>query len=402
MSIHPPKIKGDGKYPLVHILSIELPERPEEGEESTRILFNPRSMESFDSETMTNIRESIRTTGLLQNPNVRVITKNGLKDGEIEKIELIAGERRYRSMWKLFKDNSNCFDDHANEWVEGKKLYEYIPCKVHYNISDEAALKIAFTENNEHKSLTIKEEIALVERLTRMGHKQDKISSMLGTNVTWVSQTSNFRNELPEAAFEKLLDGKISRHVAVQILSFPADDREKLYFEAVIVEEKTRRELLEALDDEIGGAEIEVGMANEEHEEAAVAGDSDAAKAAQRKAARALKRKKEAEAKTEAVEKTAGTIKQGHIAAASQKERIAPKKAKMLGRPQVQQLWVDLVKNWMDRGDSKIDVEMKKPYPIDVLEVVHLTAKSILDGEHDPAEVIRNYLLEKGIWVEKR
>lgn len=182
-------IDGEGKFLLIPIDLIELAERPDEGEESKRLFFNPRSMDSFDTAEMTRLRESIRLDGLQQPPVVRVFTKDGDKDGEILKIELIAGERRFRSMTKLFEDDEQCYDEDTKQMVSGRALYAKLPCKVIYNIDDQQALRIAFKENNEHKSLTIKEEVALVERLSLMGMKQDQISELLQTNVTWISQT---------------------------------------------------------------------------------------------------------------------------------------------------------------------------------------------------------------------
>lgn len=391
-------IDGEGKFLLIPIESIQLAERPDEGDESKRLFFNPRSMDSFDTEAMTRLRESIRLDGLQQPPIVRVFTKDGQKNGEITRIELIAGERRFRSMTLLYEENVKCFDEDSKKMVPGKELYSKIPCKVLYNITDEQALRIAFKENNEHKSLTIKEEVALVERLSEMGYKQDKISDLLQTNVTWISQTANFRKELPKGAFDKLINGQLSRHVAVQILSFSPEHREKLYAEAVAAEAEERKKALEEIQDIVYLAEDEEETALSDQDEAASYGDVAGAKKAKKRANLARKKLDKAKEKELNVIKSEGVIKQGHIIEGGRKADLSPKKSKMLNRPSTEEFYVELINSWIEKG--KVDAIYGHTYPTEILKIVKATALGIINGNPDPGVVIRNYLIEEGIWAE--
>jgi len=392
-------IDGDGKYPLIPINSIELAERPEEGEETKRLFFNPRSLDSFDAEAMTRLRESIRLDGLQQPPIVRIFTKGGSKNGEIERIELVAGERRYRSMMYLHQEDEECLDEDTGKMVSGRKLYERIPCKTLYNISDEQALRIAFKENNEHKSLTMFEEINLVERLTAMKMKQEEISNLLGTNVTWVSQTANFRTGLPKEAFARLVAGKLTRHVAVKMLSFDPEHRDRLFEEACKVEEAERRKALEEIQDELHMAEDEEDIAISEQEEAASEGDVAAAKKAKKKAQAAKKKAEEAEEKKKKVQESKGVIKQGHIAEGSRKANVTPKKAKMLSRLAVQEFIVDIAESWLERG--KTDETSGEEYPTLVLRAIKAAAQGILSGNTDIGSIARSAMIEEGVWSEE-
>lgn len=391
------KIIGDGKYPLVPLFSIQLAERPEEGMESSKLFYNPRSIESFDSEAMNNLRESIQQDGLQQPPIVRVVTADGKKTGKITLIQLIAGERRYRSIYKLYEDDAECYDEDSGKMVAASTLYENIPCKVLYNIDDQTALRIAFKENNEHKSLSISEEIALVERLTVMGMKQEEISDLLGTNVTWVSQTANFRSELPEGAFDKLMDGKLSRHVAVQILSFRPSDRERLYNEAVAAEEEEREKALADCQSEIEMAEDEEDIALSNQDKAARKNDVAAGKKAKKNVNAATKKIQKAKEKKGKIAENSGVIKQGHISKGSQKAGVAPKKAKMLPRSAIEQFYVDLLTAWL--RTEKADPHLGCIVPVDVIKVMRMTTLAILSGQHDPMAVIRNYMVEEGEWT---
>jgi len=390
------KILGEGTYPLVPLKAIELAERPEEGKESNRIFFNPRALESFDSKAMTELRESIRQDGLVQPPVVRVSTSNNKKDGDILRVELVAGERRFRSISKLWEDNAECYDEDSQQMRPAREVYEHVPCKVLYNISDQTALRIAFKENNEHKSLTIKEEISLVERLSSI-MKQEEICDLLRTNVTWVSQTANFRKELPVAAFEKLMIGKLSRHVAVQILSFRPQDRERLYAETVRAEEEERVAALNAIRDEIEFSEDAEDIALSEQEMAIRNGKIQDVKKAKKKATTAAKKLQKAKDKEAKIHEGEGVIKQGHIAVGSQLAGVSPKKAKMLARSDIEQFYVDLLGNWQERGKECPILKLKMPEH--VLKIMKMTAEAILNGQHDPAAVIRNFLIAQGEWT---
>ena len=51
---------GDSAYPTIPLNKIQVVERPDEGEEHTKLFFNPRFLESFDSESMKDLRQSIQ------------------------------------------------------------------------------------------------------------------------------------------------------------------------------------------------------------------------------------------------------------------------------------------------------------------------------------------------------
>jgi ParB-like chromosome segregation protein Spo0J len=282
-------IENGTKYPQAPLSSVHIVERPKLGEK--KIFFNPRSPESFDVEGMKRLRETIQVDGLQQPLLVRAISKEGGKN--IEYLELIAGERRKRCLEWLIQYDAPCYDDdseppaeyNVNDWVvfhcqiakvekvgtdgsytvllnnascpaeygdllptvPASQLYTNVPCKVVYNCDDRRALRLSVTENGDHQPLTTSEEIDLVERLVVGGFKQEEICEIIDQNVTWVSQTSNFRLQLPPAAFEKLLAGKLARNVAVNILSFAPQDRQTLYDATVSSEEEERKQSVESL-----------------------------------------------------------------------------------------------------------------------------------------------------------
>ena len=382
------KIAGEGKYPLVPTDSIQFVERPKPGEEEP-LFFNPRALESFTPESMSAIRMSIRSDGLQQPPIVRAITSDGTN---IVKVELIAGERRMRSLLHIIEHNLPCFDEDAKRpdnykqgqivickgnfckvlkhdgddvavqildennvltdeqrtfsaedvypTVPGSTFYNSVPCKVAFDISDARALRLAFSENDKHKNLSTAEEMSLVERLIRRGMKIKEICEALGSNLTWVSQTANFRTALPPTALEKLLSGEMKRHTAVKIMGYADDDREALFEASVQAEKEETATRINEADEEATKAEDDELLSLSDQKKAAKAGDTKAANKAGREAASAATKAAKARDKKGRAEAESGQIRTGHIEKGAMKIGLSPKKAKILSKEEIEEFFI--------------------------------------------------------------
>ena len=435
------EIIGDSKYPLVPLASISIIERPKDGEE--KLFFNPRGLSSFTDDSLYTLQYSIRVDGLQQTPVVRANTE---EDGSVVSIELIAGERRIRSCRGIFENNLPCFDEDAiqpesyehgetvifrgrfgsvvsqtddlvsikfesdhigsNETkdcpaadvyptVDGSTLYEHVSCKVIYECNDQRALRLAFTENDQSEPLTMAEEISLVERLERMEKKQEEIAEMLGSNVTWVSQTSNFRTQLPEPAFLQLLDGTMSRHVAVTLLSYAPEDRSELYQATLKAEQKETSEKIKHHKKEKERLEDEEELLLSDAKQANVAGDKTAEAKALRKAASKGMKADKASEKVDKVKKETGIIKQGHVKKGAAEAGIAPKKAKLLDRHEIEETFIKGVLPYLK---PLVDPITGYEVPVEFAEIVRRTAMAIVNGSHDTLQPIREYMWDNGIW----
>lgn len=437
------QIIGTGKYPAVHLKSITIAERPADGEETTKLFYNPRDLSSFTPERMSALKRSIRGEGLIEPPLVRAWTSNGV----VTSVELIAGERRLRSVSQIHDEAAPCFDEdrpqpekykagdvvaHKGNFgtvlkhdgdkvlvefegddqpqqvecayedvyptVSGAEMYEFLPCKVLYNCTDERALRLAFTENDQSEPLTIREEIALVERLLRMSKKQEEIAEILSTNVTWVSQTANFRDQLPAEAFTKLMNGQMARHVAVNFLSHAPEDRPALFAATVEAEKRQTAKKVETLKDEQVKHEDDEEIHKAEAVKAERTGDTTTAAKEKRKASSSAGKAAKAKERRERAESEEGVIKQGHVKEAQATTGITPKKGKMLDRQQVEDHWgKGLVK--FVTGEHEDPVSGEK-LPNDLVSIARRTALAIVNGCTDPLSVIREYMYDNDLWAK--
>lgn len=436
------EITGAGKYPLVPLMAIRIVERPIEGAETSKLFYNPRSLSGFSPDGMAQLQHSIRADGLQQPPIVRAA-----REGKtVTLVELIAGERRIRSFQAIYEQDLPCFDEDKSQpkhykvgdvvvcrgrfgtvtsheggvvsiafdddiigrketkecayadvfpTTSGRELYENIPCKVIYDCTDQRALRLAFTENDQSEPLSIVDEIALVERLDRMGIKQEEIAAILGTNVTWVSQTSNFRSQLPPEAFQLLLNGQMTRNVAVNFLSYAPEDRQRLFDASLAVEARESADRIKELKDEKDRLEDEEELAISSAKQAEKAGDDKTAQKEKRRAtALANKAKKEAE-KLERAKKEKGTLKQGHLKQGAAMAHLQPKKSKPLDKDELITIFVDGLVPYLEGAPDPVTGEK---IPEEMLAMVRRTVLAINSGIRDPIQPIREYMYDSEQW----
>ena len=430
-------------FPAILLSSIEVVERPKEGQK--KIFFNPREPSSFDPVKMASLLRSIRLDGLLEPIVVAVFTDSR---NRITAVNLIAGERRFRSLSKAVKDNLPCydsslvppdkyranacvihgdrfaqvvkhttagveikyFDDHekmSNDSVvvpasslhpteTAKKVFATVPCKVYYNPSEHRMMRLAVTENKESEPLTTQEEVLACERLALLECKQEEIGYMLAQNITWVSQTLAFRHQLPKDCFEALVEGRMKRNVAVQFLSYKEEERQGLFESTVLAEEKDTADRIAKHRDEEEMHADEADMHDADAKQAASKGDDVAEKRATRKAASSTRKAQQAEDRKKRAESEKGHIKQGHVVKGAAAAGVAPRKAKMLSRPEVEQHYVTELEALLD-GETD-DPICLQPIPAYAVDLVRKTAHAILMGERDPLKVIRSHMVEQEEW----
>lgn len=146
----------------------------------------------FDYNELEGLACSIRSNGLLQPINVRV-----LSDGSFE---LISGERRLRAARMIGMNN--------------------IPCVV-MNVSDEQSALFAIIENVQRQNLDFFEEAVALERLMiDHGLSQEQIAKKLGKSPSSLSNKLRLLR-LPEETRDKITYAGLTERHARALLSLP-------------------------------------------------------------------------------------------------------------------------------------------------------------------------------------
>jgi ParB-like chromosome segregation protein Spo0J len=428
------------QYPQIVLSSIEVAKRTKKN-----IFFNPRQLENFDPVKMAGLLRSIRLDGLLEPVVVAVFTEKG----GIKSVLLIAGERRFRSLSKAVEENPPCYDPsipvpdvyttnsivvytdqfarvskkQSGDEVEiellddndkptghklkvdaselqptapAKKVYTTVACKVYTDPSEERMMRIAVTENQQSEPLTTMEEIVACERLSVLKCKQERISYMLAQNITWVSQTLAFRDQLPPDCFEALMESRMKRNVAVSFLAYDFDKRQKLFENTVLSEEEETARRIKEHREEQEKLEDEAEMLNTDADDAEAAGDEKGARKLRRKSGSKERQATGHSDKADRAESEKGQLKQGHVQKGAAKAGISTRKAKMLPRAEIEKLYVTSLEALTD-GETE-DPVCGEYIPGDMVALVQLTAQAILKGERDPLSVIRTHQVEQGQW----
>ena len=144
----------------------------------------------FDNEKMSELKDSIKNSGLLQPITVRKIS-NG-------KYEIVAGERRYRACRELGMEN--------------------IPV-IEMNVGDARGYELSVLENIQRENLNpIEEAESYLMLMEVYGYTQEKLSEKLGKTRSSVSNKMRIL-KLPASVKEMVKKGEISYGHARTLLS---------------------------------------------------------------------------------------------------------------------------------------------------------------------------------------
>lgn len=428
---------------------IEFAPRPKPGEELKMVFFNPRPEdEVMDPEKSAKLTYSLQIEGQIEPPAVRVWT-DPTDRKKITKVQHVAGERRLRCLNTIYDQKLPCVDydsakpecfevgsvvnyknrfgtvtktedgtvfievcdhlsDHKVELMEcpyedvlptrpGDEIFEFVKVQIYFDISDERAMRIAFSENDNSEPLSVKAEVMLVERYLAMGYKQAQVAFMLNTNITFVSQRAAFRAQLPQEAFGKLMSGKMAAHVAVKMLSYDNSKRAAMYSEMVDLEMVESKDTIRKHELAQERHEDEADIHRSNATKADRSGDSQTAEKERKQAATSERRAGQEKARKERAEADSGTLRQGHAERAAARLGITPRKAKILPKEQIESLYVKGMTKFVAGGET--DPICNEEIPGDLASIVRRTALAILNGQLDPLTIIREYKVENEEWT---
>jgi hypothetical protein len=245
----------------------------------------------LSKEDAADLRERIRTEGLLHSPLLR-----WYKGG----VQIVCGERRIRSLLKLVHDNAKCWDRSKNEYVPAKDLYGTIDVEVQ-EMSDRDAYRISFSETESVKLFGDGAKIAAISYFRSCGEDDKAIIAITGYGPEWLHQAEKLGAGLSKKCFDALCNDEMNLQVANKLAEIVGEDKqeaswdqwkansEKRFFEKLQVLEGAVKKATAAIAD---AEELKDSLAGEASEKA----KKDLA-AATKKRTKAKKAKVVAEAK---------------------------------------------------------------------------------------------------------
>lgn len=200
----PPKKKPEAAHPPIHFTDATAADAPPREPPVFRMIRHGQLQPSNQNPRkiflgLDELAASIRAQGVLETISVRPLHSS---EGEEERFEIIAGERRWR----------------ASKMADVDEL----PCRV-FSVSARQAFEIALEENGQRKDLTPLEEAeAYTYAVHAYGHSVEELAARTGHTVTHVRQ----RMRLMQLAdgFRALLErGVLGVAAAVAMAAMPAE-----------------------------------------------------------------------------------------------------------------------------------------------------------------------------------
>jgi ParB-like chromosome segregation protein Spo0J len=359
---------------------------------------NPRHILSsgkpkgFSKEEMNELREAIRTEGLENPLLLRLIEIDGKKI-----LQLVSGERRYRSLLKLVESKAECFDPATGKTAKADKLFEYVDVRINTHMDDKAAFKHAFSGNDKAIGIGEGATIALIREYRTAGWTDGDIMEATGKSITWLKD-SDVLIGLDEHTFTALTNDQINRSAALDLAKIEdVAERLEVLDAARNFASKRLSAMKKKLESEVAAAESKAEVAEGEAVEAEMTGDDEAAEAAQKKAEKLQKKAKAKKREVEEVnEQPRVTGKDLQKAKAGRKKPGAnpggtnDDGTAALTKAKIQKFWYEPCVSLIKHDGQTDDGE---PVEID-LEDAHLVkylCEQMEKGERDIVKILKHH-----------
>ncbi len=394
------------------LLKIADPENID-GEKKEYEFRNPRTLTEkgqqsiFDKRKAHEMRESIKEKTLM-NP---FVCRWKTEDKALS-IQMVGGERRHRAIsWlrskrELVKDPStarlNDNLEYEYDFHPADKVYEYVLCQVYSVNNDIDALSLSYTENDCRINQGEGSDVAMVVELRRCGASDETIMAAMSKDEKWLCDTDTIISGLSENALSDLLEDRIEREAALELVSFKEKYGEEVVEKALIIAHEVSQKDFKKRFDQLS-ANVESAMTDKELAEAAVVEaefqgeDVTSAQAAvvesDAKVQRTVKERNQDKPRTGASHVRGGvravTGGKGGLATAP-----APRSLVLRG-PKIKEFYVDPLEDLIKKGGKS--VELDGDANVDALNLAIKLVRGILGGDTEAMDIIRLHYKKKTI-----
>jgi hypothetical protein len=207
---------------------IRTPDPEDETEEfvfsNPRLLVESGQADLIDKSQSSELRESIKKNTLLC-----PLVCRWVDEGDSVYPQLVGGDRRYRAISYLINKKEMVADPKSlklnaeGQWEYSQspadQVYKTVACQVFSVNNDLDALALSWAENKSRINLTDGNEVAEVHRLRSFGASDERILEILQHNEKWLAETDNLIENLDDATFDDLCEGRVDRGAAIELMS---------------------------------------------------------------------------------------------------------------------------------------------------------------------------------------
>lgn len=222
----------------VRVDLIEVEKGSSDPEDDILRYLNPREValadgvevEGFAVANMDNLKESIRTQGLL-NPLIARYKNN--------KVFLIDGHRRFRALTELIENKIPCTELSTGKTISADELYRDVLVRVFdETTSDKDCFMISFKEDKSKVKFGSGAEIRFVYYCIMRDVPDSRILEMLGSTTEWLRDTKNLLRhfEEDEQILKAIFTDKINRSAAKALSQIEDFTERRAIFQQAMLE----------------------------------------------------------------------------------------------------------------------------------------------------------------------
>lgn len=220
-----------------------------ENEEFQWFNFRHLSSKGLDDESMTALRESIQSDGLMH----PIICRWYINENNELRLQMIEGERRCRSIRTLVESNVECWSKIKNKMLPAKEVYKTIPCRIIVG-DDKECLRVAFTilDNSiDWGGESVKTRIVM--KLRQANCTDEEILKITKKSSAWLRDETILCG-LDDKTFSFYETEKINRSVALRLSKMDIEERHKVLEDAYEKAEEEYQEELSEVENEVNKA----------------------------------------------------------------------------------------------------------------------------------------------------
>lgn len=203
-----------------------------------------------------------------------------------DKIQLVGGDRRYRALSFLIRDQTMVVDTSSiveNKdgtldygWRLANYVYENVLCQIYFADSDLDALAFSYSENHCRVNFNDGHEIAMLLQLRSYKADDDKIMHVLQKGYDWLKDMDQLIASLDDKTLHELCEGKISLDAAKKLCSIDVKLRPKVMEKAstIIKVKNAEKERIDGKrmqkavkEKDIADLEMQMAIANDDTNE---------------------------------------------------------------------------------------------------------------------------------------
>ena len=223
-----------------------------------RLLVNSKNDNSYASQSITELKDSIRMFGLQQMFIInRVDNKNYLLDGH----------RRREAISQLIKEDALCFNEKLKSWIKASVLYGTINVQFHENLHTADAFSKVFCIDNNKIVFDDNVIIKFIDYCNQANIAKENIAKMCHKPIPYVKQVLSILSGLEDddTLKEQLFEGKIVLSAAEDLIEeFPdANDRNDIIEQAWDYAEERAKRKIQKIDDSILTAVVKLNKAKQ-------------------------------------------------------------------------------------------------------------------------------------------